>query len=114
MDEKGECIKREKIYQKTWFIVICLIVIFPVGIFLMWKYRKFNKVIRIIVSIAIIFIFGCLVFGSDTEVDYSRPLGDYDAGITYYDLARNPDDYENYLLVMEGQLYRQWKVMKML
>ena len=48
----------------------------------MWKYRKFNKVIRIIVSIAIIFIFGCLVFGSDTEVDYSRPLGDYDAGIT--------------------------------
>lgn len=102
MDEKGECIKREKIYQKTWFIVICLIVIFPVGIFLMWKYRKFNKVIRIIVSIAIIFIFGCFVFGSDTEVDYSRPLGDYDAGITYYDLARNPDDYENYLLVMEG------------
>lgn len=102
MDEKGECIKKEKIYQKTWFIVVCLIIVFPIGIFLMWKYHKFSKVIRIIVSIVIIFIFGCLIFGDDSDVDYSRPLGDYDADITYYDLARNPDDYEDHLLVMEG------------
>lgn len=102
MDGKEECIKEEKIYQKTWFIVICLIVIFPVGIFLMWKYHKFNKVIRVIVSIAILFIFVCIVSGDDSNVDYSRPLGDYDTDITYYDLARNPDDYEDHLLVMEG------------
>lgn len=102
MDGKEECIKEEKIYQKTWFIVICLIIIFPVGIFLMWKYRKFNKVIRVIVSIAILFIFACIISGDDSNVDYSRPLGDYDADITYYDLARNPDDYEDHLLVMEG------------
>ena len=102
MDGKEECIKEEKIYQKTWFIVICLIIIFPVGIFLMWKYHKFNKVIRVIVSIAILFIFACIVSGDDSNVDYSRPLGDYDADITYYDLARNPDDYEDHLLVMEG------------
>lgn len=37
-----------------------------------------------------------------SDVDYSRPLGDYDTDITYYDLARNPDDYEDHLLVMEG------------
>ena len=35
-------------------------------------------------------------------MDYSRPLGDYDTDITYYDLARNPDDYKDHLLVMEG------------
>ena len=59
--------------------------------------------IRVIVSIVVIFIFGCLLFGDDdSDVDYSRPLGDYDTDITYYDLARNPDDYEDHLLVMEG------------
>lgn len=69
----------------------------------MWKYHKFSKVIRVIVSIVIIFIFGCLLFGDDdSDVDYSRPLGDYDTDITYYDLARNPDDYKDHLLVMEG------------
>ena len=69
----------------------------------MWKYHKFSKVIRVIVSIVVIFIFGCLLFGDDdSDVDYSRPLGDYDTDITYYDLARNPDDYEDHLLVMEG------------
>ena len=103
MDEKGEYLTEEKIYQKTWFIIACLIVFFPVGIFLMWKYHKFSKVIRVIVSIVVIFIFGCLLFGDDdSDVDYSRPLGDYDTDITYYDLARNPDDYEDHLLVMEG------------
>lgn len=103
MDEKGECIKEEKIYQKTWLIVLCLIVVFPIGIFLMWKYHKFSKVIRTIVTIVIIFAFGCLMFGNDSDdIDYSRPLGDYDTDITYYDLARNPDDYEDHLLVMQG------------
>lgn len=69
----------------------------------MWKYHKFSKVIRVIVSIVIIFIFGCLLFGDDdSDMDYSRPLGDYDTDITYYDLARNPDDYKDHLLVMEG------------
>ena len=41
----------------------------------MWKYHKFSKVIRVIVSIVVIFIFGCLLFGDDdSDVDYSRPL----------------------------------------
>lgn len=103
MDEKGECIREERIYQKTWFIVLCLIGVFPIGIFLMWKYHKFSKVIRTIITIVIIFTFGCLMFGNDSDdIDYSRPLGDYDTDITYYDLARNPDDYEDHLLVMQG------------
>lgn len=43
------------------------------------------------------------MFGNDSDdIDYSRPLGDYDTDITYYDLARNPDDYEDHLLVMQG------------
>lgn len=40
-----------KFYQKTWFIIVTLILFAPVGIFLMWKYRKFNKPARITLSL---------------------------------------------------------------
>ena len=41
---------KEKFYQKTWFTVLFLIVFFPIGLFTMWKYKKFNKIARIIIS----------------------------------------------------------------
>lgn len=41
----------EKFYQKTWFcIVMMFCCCFPLGIFLMWKYKKFNQPVRIIIS----------------------------------------------------------------
>ena len=40
-------------YEKDWFIVLMLIVFFPVGLFLMWKYSKWPKVAKIIVTIVI-------------------------------------------------------------
>ena len=43
--------EKEKVYQKTWFTVLFLIVFFPVGLFTMWKYKKFNKIARIIISV---------------------------------------------------------------
>ena len=39
-----------KIYQKTWFIILMLIIFFPVGLFLMWRYSSWNKVVKILVS----------------------------------------------------------------
>jgi Ca2+/H+ antiporter len=42
--------EKEKISQKTWFTVLFLIIFFPVGLFTMWKYKKFNKVARIIIT----------------------------------------------------------------
>ena len=41
---------KEKIYEKTWFMWATLILFAPVGIFLMWKYKRLNKVPRIILS----------------------------------------------------------------
>ncbi|WP_026883371.1 histone H1-like repetitive region-containing protein [Clostridium akagii] len=41
---------KEKIYEKTWFMWATLILFAPVGIFLMWKYKRLNKVPRIIIS----------------------------------------------------------------
>ncbi len=40
-----------KFYQKTWFIILMLFVLPPVGIILMWTGKKFNKIIRIILTV---------------------------------------------------------------
>ena len=42
---------KEKFYKKSWFIALMLFLFFPVGAYLMWKEKKFNKVVRIISSI---------------------------------------------------------------
>ena len=48
-----------KFYEKDWFAVLMLIVFFPVGLFLMWKYSKWHKTAKIIISVffAVMFIF---------------------------------------------------------
>ncbi len=48
--------EKQKLTQKTWFTVIMLIIIWPFGLYLMWKNKKFNKVARIIVSVVIVLI----------------------------------------------------------
>ena len=42
-----------KFYEQDWFAVLMLILCFPVGLFLMWKYSKWPKVAKIIVTIVI-------------------------------------------------------------
>ena len=42
-----------KFYEKDWFVILMLILCFPVGLFLMWKYSKWQKVAKIIVTIVI-------------------------------------------------------------
>ncbi len=45
-------------YRKTWGIILMLILFFPVGIYLMWKYKKsWNLYVKIVVSICVILIF---------------------------------------------------------
>ena len=53
---------KEKFYKKTWFIILMLIIFFPVGLFLMWKFSKWNKVAKIIITIIIglLFIIGLI------------------------------------------------------
>ncbi len=43
---------KEKLYEKNWFIVLMLIFIFPLGLFLMWRYKKWNKQARWIITCA--------------------------------------------------------------
>ena len=51
--------KNNEFYKSTWFIILMLVVFFPVGIFLMWKYTNWNKNLKIGISVffAIMFVF---------------------------------------------------------
>lgn len=42
-----------KFYQQNWFVFLMLVIFFPLGLFLMWKYAAFNKVTKWIITGAI-------------------------------------------------------------
>ena len=43
-----------KIYEENWFIILMLVLFFPVGLFLMWKNAKWHKTVKIIVTALIV------------------------------------------------------------
>lgn len=49
-----------KFYEKMWFAVLMLVMFFPAGIFLIWKYEHFNRVVRVGITIlmVVLFVFG--------------------------------------------------------
>lgn len=53
--------KSKKFYEKTWFIVLMLIVFFPAGLFLMWNNCDWKKPVKVIISIVIALIVVCCV-----------------------------------------------------
>lgn len=42
----------QKLSQKTWFIILLLIVFFPVGLYLMWR-SSWNRIVKIVLTIII-------------------------------------------------------------
>lgn len=48
---------KERFYQKTWFIILMLIIFAPIGLFLMWKYKTWGKAAKIIVTVVFCFVF---------------------------------------------------------
>lgn len=61
----------EPFYQKTWFVILMMFCCcFPVGLFLMWKYKKFNKPVRIIISsfFALCFVIGLFTNDESSSV----------------------------------------------
>ena len=36
--------------KKTWFVILMLVIFWPLGIYLMWRHQKFNKIVRIVIS----------------------------------------------------------------
>lgn len=61
----------EKFYTKNWFIICSLIFFFPLGLFLMWHYKKFTQTWRVGLT-----VFMCTVFifnwGDSNETSKSK------------------------------------------
>jgi len=55
-----------KFYQEKWFCILMLIIFFPAGIFLMFRYKHFNKVARIII-ITVFFALSIVICSTDTD-----------------------------------------------
>lgn len=64
-------------YSQTWFIILMTFCCcFPIGIFLMWKYKKFNKTVRIIITAFFIIgiIAGATTSGNSTPQENSSKV----------------------------------------
>lgn len=59
---------KKPFYKKIWFIILMLFFFAPAGIFLLWRYTKAHKFIKIVVSVIAFlwFIFWVAVFNTDT------------------------------------------------
>lgn len=59
---------KKPFYKKMWFIILMLFFFAPAGIFLLWRYTKAHKFIKIVVSVIAFlwFIFWVAVFNTDT------------------------------------------------
>ena len=47
----------KKWYQKTGYIILLLVLFFPVGLFLMWKYTNWGKKVKIAISVIFALLF---------------------------------------------------------
>lgn len=66
-------------YASTWFIILMLIVFWPVGLYLMWKYKKFSLVARIILTVCIsaFWIYVIVISYRDSNVETSISTNAY-------------------------------------
>lgn len=58
---------KEKFYQKTWFVILMIIFVFPVGLILMWYYKKFNNIARIIITVLFALALLSGLFGGESS-----------------------------------------------
>ena len=47
---------QSEFYKKTWFIILCLVLFWPLGVVMMWIYASWPKAVKIIVSVICAFI----------------------------------------------------------
>ena len=55
--------EKQKFYKKTWFIVLALLLLAPLGIFLMFKYKKWVKPLKIVLTVISLLIFIPILIG---------------------------------------------------
>lgn len=66
-------IQENKWYDKTWLVILLLVIIFPVGIYALWKSRTISKFWKISVTILVL-----MVLFSDMDKESSKKYDDTD------------------------------------
>lgn len=57
----------KKWYQKNLSIIALLILFFPAGLFLMWRYSNWNKIVKIVVTLFFVILVLSGAFNDDTK-----------------------------------------------
>ncbi|KYH35814.1 hydroxyacylglutathione hydrolase [Clostridium tepidiprofundi DSM 19306] len=61
--------EQQKFYNKAWFMWLTLIFFPPIGIFLMWKNKRYNKVVRSVLSIIFGLLFMAAIVGGNSDTN---------------------------------------------
>lgn len=86
--------QKESVTGKTWFIILMLLLFWPLGLFFMWRAKKFSKVARIIITAVIGVLFILNIIGT---IALLNAADDYSYDDDYYDYSSDylVDDYDS-------------------
>lgn len=87
---------KNKWYEKSWVVILLIIFFWPVGIFLMWRYKKnWNKIAKTIITILVVII---AIFSCANPEDSTGSSSDTDAKTESSVKNENKDSKEEKVL----------------
>ena len=91
-----------KIYEKNWFIILMLVLFFPVGLFLMWKNAKWNKTVKIIVTALIVVM---AIFSNGSEESKNVETKDTNAEVETVKVDERKELQEKSKTILDSKDY---------
>ena len=91
-----------KIYEKNWFIILMLVLFFPVGLFLMWKKAKWNKTVKIIVTALIVVM---AIFSNGSEESKNVETKDTNAEVETVKVDERKELQEKSKTILDSKDY---------
>ena len=91
-----------KIYEKNWFIILMLVLFFPVGLFLMWKNAKWHKTAKIIVTALIVVM---AIFSNGSEKSKNVETKDTNAEVETVKVDERKELQEKSKTILDSKDY---------
>lgn len=81
-----------KFYEQSWFVILMLVLFFPVGLFLMWKYKKnWTKPVKIAVTAGIALLCVISLFSPDKKENVKKEAETTTSTITEIEIRTEPE-----------------------
>ena len=91
-----------KISEKNWFIILMLVLFFPVGLFLMWKNAKWHKTVKIIISVLFAAI---VIFSNGSEESKNVETKDTNAEVETVKVDERKELQEKSKTILDSKDY---------